>query len=188
MQSLGAEGLPRSLVRRLDLDFQPGIRLCTQPRRGLAPSVLATLRSSSSSLGSRCPLPTSASLPSRDARTQLSRLLFGIDSCFAARATDRPVASTSFTASARDSGRVSPLRCSFHLCPPIVRLHDPLDSIFPSLPHLANGCLVRIGRGPTNRGIIAPLERRSRSEVSFPRFFVFQPGGIMPPIPVHADT
>ena len=58
----------------------------------------------SNSLGSRWPLPTYASFPLRDALTQLSRLLLGNDSCFAARATDIPVVSTSFTASARNSG------------------------------------------------------------------------------------
>lgn len=158
LQALGAAGLSRPLVRRLDLDFQPCIRLRSRLRRAFVPGVLAAFRyieqpahrrhgvspsqfvyppvfhrdsfakhvanffsrsrsilasagslrvranSSSSSLGSRYPFPTSASLPSRAARTQLSRLLFGIDSCFAAFPTDIPVASTNLTASAGNSG------------------------------------------------------------------------------------
>lgn len=82
-----------------------------------ASSLRVRASSSSSSLGNRCPLPTSASLPSRDARTQLSRLLLGIEICFAARATDIPVVSTSFTASVK-LRRVYPFRYPFHSRPP----------------------------------------------------------------------
>lgn len=62
-------------------------------------------------------LQTSASLPSCVARTQLTRLLLGIDNCFAALPIDMPVVFASLTASAQNRP-ISSLRCPFHSPPP----------------------------------------------------------------------
>ena len=59
--------------------------------------------STSVSVGARCPCPTVANFPLREARTRLPRLLFGTDRRFAAASTDSPSNSTSFIASARNS-------------------------------------------------------------------------------------
>lgn len=75
------------------------------------------------------------------ARTQLSRLLFGIGRRFAALPAGMPVASTRLTASARNSGVQIPFGVRSIPVLRIVKLHDPPDAILFGLPHTSGpGC------------------------------------------------
>ena len=92
---------------------------------------LRATNSSSNSRGTRCSLPTSVSLPSRAARTQCSKRLFGNDRCLAALPSRRACHLDQLDRLRPKLRRVKPLRYPFPLRPPYSQNTRPVGLHFP---------------------------------------------------------